>query len=137
MNKVFLLLMVSMFLFLFAACSDDNSVTIRGKEVTSIKLSCTNLTNQTGCVNKSFADIQSFLLFKEAIESAKKMSGILDYAAEYKLKITFIDNTTSTFDLSLGSNREMKGLLVDLADHDQGYEISNYNANKLRDLIIK
>ena len=137
MNRVFLLLMVSMFLFLFTACNDDNSVTIRGKEVTGINLSCTHLTNQTDCVIKRFADIQSFLLFKEAIESAKKMSGILDYAAEYKLKITFKDNTTSTFDLSLGPNREMEGLLVDLADHDQGYEISNSSANKLRDLIIK
>jgi hypothetical protein len=137
MNRVFLLLMVSMFLFLFTACNDDNSVTIRGKEVTHINLSCTNLTNQTGCVNKSFADIQAFHIFKEAIESAKKMSGILNYAAEYKLKITFKDNTTTTFDLSLGSNKEMKGLLVDLADRDQGYEISNSNANKLRDLIIK
>jgi hypothetical protein len=115
MNRVFLLLMVSMFLFLFTACNDDNSVTIRGKEVTHINLSCTNLTNQTGCVNKSFADIQAFHIFKEAIESAKKMSGILNYAAEYKLKITFKDNTTTTFDLSLimpypGDRQEAEGL---------------------------
>ena len=60
------------------------------------------------------------------------MSGSLNYAAEYKLKITFKDNTTSTFDLSLGSNKEMKGLLVDLADRDQAFSRRSAGSRRVR-----
>ncbi|NIK79126.1 hypothetical protein FHS15_004284 [Paenibacillus castaneae] len=60
---------------------------------------------------------------------------MINYVAEYNLKIKFQDQPTKAYHLSLGTNRDMKGLLVDLENTNQGYEIPVIHANKLRDLI--
>jgi hypothetical protein len=100
----------------------------------SVNLICSRQVN-TNCTDQQFNDLQSFQVFKTALDSAEKTPGILNYIAEYNLKIKFQDQTTKAYHLSLGTNRDMKGLLVDLENTNQGYEIPVVDANKLRELI--
>jgi hypothetical protein len=136
--KKYLLTCFLLSLLIILGCNEKNQEAILKNDSGSIELICNQQarvsTNE--CTVKQFDDLQSFQIFKTAIESAEKMSGKIDYAAEYNLNITFHeDQTTKAFHLSLGTKRDMKGLLVDLIDTNQGYEIPVTQANKLRDLI--
>jgi len=116
-------------------CNEKNQDSIQENGGVSVNLICSRQDNTNECTDKQFNDLQSFQVFKTALDSAEKMSGILNYIAEYNLKIKFQDQTTKAYHLSLGTNRDMKGLLVDLENTNQGYEIPVVDANKLRELI--
>jgi hypothetical protein len=136
--KKYLLTFFLLSLLIILGCKEKNQDARLENDGGSIDLICNQQarvsTNE--CTDQQFDDLQSFQIFKTAIESAEKMSGKIDYAAEYNLNITFHkDQTTKAFHLSLGTKRDMKGLLVNLIDTNQGYEIPVTQANKLRDLI--
>lgn len=103
--------------------------------ITSIELECKNPISAEKCENHSFNDKKSIKIFEEAINTAVEMLGVLNYSAEYSMTISYSNNTTVHYDLSLGTDRTMKGLLVDQENSTQGYEISVENANQLRDLV--
>lgn len=103
--------------------------------ITSIELECKNPILAEKCENHSFNDKKSIKIFEEAINTATEIQGNLNYSAEYSMTISYSNNTTKNYDLSLGTDRTMKGLLVNQENTSQGYEISVDNANQLRDLI--
>lgn len=103
--------------------------------ITSIELECRNPIPEVKCENQSFNDNESLRIFEEAINTAVEIPGNLNYSAEYSMTITYSNHVTKNYDLSLGSDRTMKGLLVDQVNTSQGYEISVDYANKLRDLV--
>lgn len=103
--------------------------------ITSIELECNTPISEVKCENQSFNDEESIQIFEEAINTAVEMLGELDYSAEYSMTISYSNNVTKNYDLSLGSDRTMRGLLVDPVNTGQGYEISVDYANKLRDLV--
>ncbi|WP_442601824.1 hypothetical protein [Paenibacillus sp. KN14-4R] len=105
--------------------------------INQIKLECLQSFNEEKCENQDFNNDQSLKIFEEAITTATKMLGELNYGAEYNMTITYSNNTIKNFHLSLGSDRSMKGLLVDQTNTSQGYEISMKYANQLRDLLNK
>lgn len=104
---------------------------------TSIELECNTPISEVKCENQSFNDEESIRIFEEAINTATEISGNLNYSAEYSMTISYSNNVTKNYYLSLRSDRTMKGLLVDQGNTSQGYEISVDHANKLRDLISK
>ncbi|WP_144023827.1 hypothetical protein MHI37_09440 [Paenibacillus sp. FSL H8-0548] len=100
-----------------------------------VNLICSRQDNTNECTDQQFNDLESFQVFKTALDSAEKMPGMINYLAEYNLEVKFQDQATKAFHLSLGTNRDMKGLLVDLENTNEGYEIPVIHANKLRELI--
>ncbi|MFD0678302.1 MULTISPECIES: hypothetical protein [unclassified Paenibacillus] len=133
--KKYILIFILLSLLFILGCKEKNQDAILSIDEVSVNLICKQEANTNECTNQKFKDFQSFQIFKTALESAVKMSEKIDYAAEYNLSITFQDQTTKDFHLALGTNRDMKGLLVDLKNTNQGYEIPIAHANKLRDLI--
>ncbi|AIQ30689.1 hypothetical protein P40081_22855 [Paenibacillus sp. FSL P4-0081] len=131
--KKYLLIFLLLTLIMILGCSEKNQNSIQENGGVSVNLICSN--NKNECTDRKFNDLQSFQVFKTTIDSAEKMPGNLNYIAEYNLKIKFQGQTTKTFHLSLGTDRDMKGLLVDLENTNQGYEIPVIHANKLRELI--
>ena len=89
------------------------------------------------CSNYSSSNEQIMKKFERAINTATKLSGALNYTAEYRMTITYSDHTMANYDLSLGSERGKKGLLVDLNHSEVGYEIGKTYANQLREVINK
>lgn len=116
-------------------CNEKNQDSIQENGGVSVNLICSRQDNIKECTDQQFNDLQSFQVFKTALDSAEKMPGMINYVAEYNLKIKFQDQTTKTFHLSLGTDKDMNGLLVDLENTNQGYEIPVIHANKLRELI--
>jgi hypothetical protein len=134
--KKYLLTFFLLTLVIIIGCNEKNQQdAILENDGVSVNLICNQQENTNDCIDQQFNDLQSFQVFKTALDSGEKMLGVIDYVAEYNLNITFQDQTTKAFHLSLGTNREMKGLLVDLKNTSQGYEIPVKQANKLRDLI--
>ncbi|QWU15315.1 hypothetical protein [Paenibacillus sophorae] len=114
-----------------------NNKTDSNDSITSIRLDCLQPIKDELCESKYFENARSIKIIEEAINNAIKMKGELNYVAEYSLTVTFANNTTKNYHLSLGSDRTMNGLLVDQSDTGQGYEISMKYANHLRDLLKK
>jgi len=112
------------------ADSEEQNSTIETSN--SVKLTCLqiNLCNDFTSQEQEVVDA-----FEAAIKNAESMPGILNYIAEYKLKILDSQQTMKTYHLSLGADRTQKGLLVDELDTHRGYEIPIDDANKLRDII--
>ncbi|RXZ77603.1 hypothetical protein EBB07_30295 [Paenibacillaceae bacterium] len=133
--KKYLLTFFLLTLIMILGCNEKNQDSIQENDGVSVNLICSRQDNTNECTDKQFNDLQSFQVFKTALDSAEKMPGILNYIAEYNLKIKFQDQITKAYHLSLGTNRDMKGLLVDLENTNQGYEIPVVDANKLRELI--
>lgn len=133
--KKYLLTFLLLTLIMILGCNEKNQDSIQENGGVSVNLICSRQDNTNKCTDQQFNDIQSFQVFKTAIDGAEKMPGILNYIAEYNLKIKFQDQTTKTYHLSLGTNSDMKGLLVDFENTNQGYEIPIVDANKLRELI--
>lgn len=123
-------------LIVILGCNDKQEEDALENDGVSITLICIQQQNANACTDQQFHDLQAFQVFTTAIDRAVEMPGIHNYGAEYRLNITYSKQTTKAFHLSLGVNREMKGLLVDLDNTSQGYEISVEQANKLRDLIM-
>jgi hypothetical protein len=106
-------------------------------------LICNNKEASKGCNDVSFDDKSAIKAIVQAIEKAEPMLGDLNFVAEYTMHLTFKDGTTRQFDLSLGTNKGQKGLLVDhlkttqgTTQGYQGYEIPIDEANIIRELII-
>lgn len=107
------------------------------KSIVSIELECQRLERVEKCSNYSSSNEQIMKKFERAIDTATKLPGALDYAAEYRMTITYSDHTIAKYDLSLGAERGKKGLLVDLNHSEVGYEIGKTYANQLREIINK
>lgn len=117
----------------------DNPETARSTIPTSqsVKLTCLHQAANTSCENFVSEDPEVVDAFEAAIKNAKRMKGSLNYVAEYKLQLVNSQQVMKTYHLSLGTDRTMKGLLVDELDTMTGYEIPVEDANKLRELILE
>ena len=125
---------MALVLLFISGCNESDNT---NNSIISVKLECLHSVNEGKCENKYFEDVQSLMIFEEAIAVTTKMTGDLNYIAEYSMIITYSNNTNKNYHLSLGSNRSMKGLMVDQTNSSQGYEISTEYANQLRDLLKK
>lgn len=105
------------------------------KEIESIALTCQPNFGKKPCENRRIEDPSAVERFRQAVHRAEKMSGDIDYGAEYLMTVTFHDKTNRDFHLSLGTDRNQSGLLVPLSDTTQGYEIPVEEANRLRELL--
>lgn len=113
--------------------SETASSTITASQ--SVTLTCLHQITDTACENFVSEDPEVVEAFEAAIKNAEPMPGILNYVAEYRLQIVDSQQEMKTYQLSLGTDRTIKGLLVNELDTHSGYEIPVENANKLRDLI--
>ncbi|MCD9025458.1 hypothetical protein [Cohnella silvisoli] len=121
--------------FLIAGCMNQSSSIEIQKQIILINLKCNPSMNSKECNDKSYENEKDIQIFRNAFEKAETMSGDIDYGAEYILQLTYKDKTIKEYHLSLGTSRNSTGLLVDLINTNQGYEIPKKEANKLRDLI--
>ncbi|CAM3719845.1 hypothetical protein [Marinicrinis lubricantis] len=118
-------------IILSAGCSPINIE----KGIQSITLICNERALNEKCVDLYFDDEETINTFVEAIESAEKMKGVLDYEEEYEMIIDFENGKQRRFHLSLTTNRDYNGLLLELPDTMKGYSIPKGKANQLRDII--
>jgi len=130
---------------LIAACGGNNSSELGSEEVkrieksegtpTLIMLTCHQALPSTPCRDVEFDRSDEIRIVTEAIFSAERMKGDLNYAAEYKMDITYANGSVTRYDLSLGADPKMQGLLVNQEDTSTGYSISLEDANRLRQII--
>lgn len=128
---VIVILLLSMFVMGCNQSEEDSK-----NSMISINLECFQTHKDEMCQDHYFDDMQSITMFENAINHAIKMPGELNYIAEYEMTVTFMDNTELRYDLSLGTDQSMKGLLVDKSNTSQGYEIPVEDANLLRELLV-
>ncbi|WP_138755025.1 hypothetical protein [Paenibacillus sinopodophylli] len=138
MKKYLLTLLLLMFIMILGCSEKEKEMktdsTFENVEV-SVSLKCVQGNRMNVCKDQQFNDLQSFEVFQMALKNANKMPGILNYLADYNLQVKFPDQTTKAFHLSLGTDTNMKGLLVNLENTNEGFEIPVVYANQLRQLI--
>lgn len=100
-----------------------------------ITLTCNPAFGSRTCRDVKFDRPDEIQIVTEAILKAERMQGILDYAAEYTMRITNADGSITRYDLSLGSDPKTQGLLVNQKDTTIGYTIPLVEANRLRQII--
>ncbi|CAI6015716.1 hypothetical protein PAECIP112173_00054 [Paenibacillus sp. JJ-100] len=138
-------LFLTLLVLFITGCGSSNSDVLESKGVQRLEekqeipvlitLSCNQARPSSPCRNVEFDRSDEIQIVTEAIFSAERMQGILDYAAEYKMNITYADGSVIRYDLSLGTDPEMQGLLVNQEDTMIGYSIPLENANQLRQVI--
>jgi hypothetical protein len=105
------------------------------REVVSIVIECSRSCKTTDFTKKTFEDDEEIKTFLNAVESAGKMSGILNYAAMYYMTYTFNDDSQQRFVLNVSDQEGSSGLLVDMAHSEQGYSIPEEQARKLAKML--
>ncbi|PQP82641.1 hypothetical protein C0Q44_14585 [Paenibacillus sp. PCH8] len=100
-----------------------------------ITLTCNPNLNSEPCQNVQFDRPDEIRMMMETIHTAERLLGIIDYGAEYRMSITNTNGSITGYDLSLGMDSKMQGLLVNHEDTNIGYSISVEDANQLRRLI--
>lgn len=123
-------LLISVF---FMGCNQSEKDT--KNSIISISLECLQPNEDEMCMDQFLDDTQSITLFENAITHAVKMPGELNYIAEYKMTVTYTNDTELKYHLSLGTDEAMNGLLVDTSNSGQGYEIPLEYANDLREWL--
>lgn len=123
-------LLISVF---FVGCTQTKEES--GNSIISISLECLQPAKSESCKDQFFDDTQSITLFEKAINHAVKMPGELNYIAEYEMMVTYTNDTELKYHLSLGTDRTMNGLLVNISNSGQGYEIPLKYANELREQL--
>lgn len=121
-------LLISVF---FVGCTQAKEET--GNSIIFISLECLRPTKDEICKDQFFDDTRSIRLFENAITHTVKMSGELNYIAEYEMIVTYTNDTELKYHLSLGTDRTMNGLLVNTSNSGQGFEIPLDYANDLRE----
>ncbi|MDO3412500.1 hypothetical protein QWJ34_22235 [Saccharibacillus sp. CPCC 101409] len=107
----------------------------QAKESKTVTLNClTELADQSPCEDFSSADAEVVEAFEQAAAGAVELKGDMNYTAEYRMDFS---TREQSYELSLGSDREMKGLLLKVPNTSVGYEIEIEAANKLRDILGK
>nr|WP_154982950.1 hypothetical protein [Paenibacillus xylanexedens] len=144
MRHIGMLLLFFSVIFI-AACGGNNSSDVGSKEAeeleqsegipTLITLSCNQAHFSKTCRDVEFDRADEIQIVTEAIFSAERMKGDLNYAAEYNMNITYADGAVTRYDLSLGADPQTQGLLVNQKDTTTGYTIPLENANQLRQVI--
>ncbi|MBY0202308.1 MULTISPECIES: hypothetical protein [Paenibacillus] len=144
MRHIGMLLLFFSVIFI-AACGGNNSSDVGSKEAeklqqsqgipTLITLSCNQAHFSKTCRDVEFDRADEIQIVTEAIFSAERMQGMLDYSAEYTMNITYADGAVTRYDLSLGADPKTQGLLVNQKDTTTGYTIPLENANQLRQII--
>jgi hypothetical protein len=71
-----------------------------------------------------------------AMNTSKRISGDLDYDANFDIKLRYGDGYTEDFILSLSEQEGRTGLLLPAEHSSNGYTVSAKNADKLRKLIF-
>ncbi|NGZ77682.1 hypothetical protein [Saccharibacillus alkalitolerans] len=131
MRKVIFPLLLT--LIALSGCSDRNTEESQAERV---RLECSNAIVDSSCSAYDSDDPKVVAAFEEAVANAKKIRGVLDYAAEYSLNMTS-GSVVRSYSLGLGSDRDMQGLLVKSSDSSTGYAITVEDANRLRDILHK
>lgn len=130
MKNIQFAVLILLSLLALAACSP---LSVKGT-ILSITLACNpNLPYE--CIDQQFEESKEIKVFQKAIQKARKMKGALDYEPEFVMTIMFSDGSKRQFHLSLTSNRDFYGLLLELPNTMQGYRIPVSTANQLRDII--
>lgn len=122
------------------AIDTNRSLIFDSNKIKEIELTCTKLCqemypNQLKTIK--YTEQETLKLFTETMENVVKISGILDYAVLFKMKITFNDHTIKNYTLNIENEKDRKGLLVEESDSSVGYTIPTEYYNKLSLLIFR
>ncbi|MGO4542871.1 hypothetical protein, partial [Paenibacillus sp. 2TAB19] len=79
--KKYLLTFLLLTLIMILGCNEKNQDSFQENGGVSVNLICSRQDNTNKCTDQQFNDIQSFQVFKTAIDGAEKKSGILNYIA--------------------------------------------------------
>ncbi|WP_405155911.1 hypothetical protein [Paenibacillus sp. FSL K6-0108] len=130
-------ILLGLFAVLLAGCNPPNVTNSSPKEAlpSLITLTCNPDFRFEPCQNMQFNKPDEIRMFVEAIEEAEIIPGNMNYVAQYKMNIMNKDDSLMKYDFSIGSDPEMKALLVNHEDTTTGYSISIQDANRIRKLI--
>ncbi|MFC4098121.1 hypothetical protein [Paenibacillus xanthanilyticus] len=108
---------------------------LREGEIALVELLCHEGLPNPGCTDWQADAPEAIHAFVQAIRSAESMAGPINDMAQYDMNLVYRNQTTKRYHITLGTDRGMNGMLVDLENTDQGYAIPAEQANKLRDWI--
>jgi hypothetical protein len=107
-------------------------------DVLKIRLECAELCEQmdkSPFKEKVINDGHEIKAFMEAIKQAQPIMGKLDYGADFRMYVSFSDGSEKQYVLNIADDEKSAGLLVDMADSEQGYTIPKENAKVLSAII--
>ncbi|WNS45855.1 hypothetical protein [Paenibacillus sp. MMS20-IR301] len=87
-------------------------------------------------VTKHFTDGAIIKTVADAMNTSKRIPGVLDFDADFSMELLYGDGYKEEYILGLGQTEGNKGLLLSAEDTEKGYSISAENADKLRRLIF-
>jgi hypothetical protein len=86
---------------------------------------------------KLITDSKEIKSFTETIRQADKMTGILNYGAIFNMHLSFDNGNEKLYVLNIDDKDGSNGLLVDLAQSEQGYTMTKQDTSALRAIIYK
>ncbi len=135
MKKAGILLVL--FAVLLAGCNHPIGTNSNPKEAlpSLITLTCNPNFITEACEDVKIEDPVEIGIVIEAINKAERISGSLDYSAEYKMILTDADGSLTKYDFSIGKDPKQSALLVNHEDTHVGYSVPIEDANRVRKLI--
>lgn len=130
-------ILICLFAVFLASCAHTDTSGSDESLPSLITLTCNSNYTFEPCQDIQFDDHNEIRVMMKAIGNAESIPGNLNYAAQYKMSIINTDRSVTKYDFSIGTDPEMKALLVDGIDTTMGYSISLEDANQLRALIEK
>nr|WP_154895802.1 hypothetical protein [Paenibacillus xylanexedens] len=130
-------ILLCLFAVFLASCTHADTSGSDENLPSLISLTCNPDYTFEPCQDIQFNEPTEVRMIMNAIENAELLPGNLNYAAQYKMSITNTDRSVTKYDFSIGTDPEMKALLVDGIDTTTGYSISLEDANQLRSLMKK
>ncbi|GAB1156097.1 hypothetical protein YWY31_21220 [Paenibacillus illinoisensis] len=130
-------LLLCLFAVILASCTHTDTSGSDENLPSLITLTCNPDYTFEPCQDIQFDQDSEVRVIMNAIENAELLPGNLNYSAQYKMSIINTDHSVTKYDFSIGTDPEMKALLVDGIDTTMGYSISLEDANQLRALIEK
>ncbi|MBB3111870.1 hypothetical protein FHS18_003938 [Paenibacillus phyllosphaerae] len=104
--------------------------------IEQVKLVCSSfMKERMPCENMQWDDKASIAVFEQAVKTAEKLPGVMDYTSEYMMTFTYSEGAAMNFSIGVGPDRTMNGLLVYEEDTHTGYSIPVEQSNAIRDLI--
>lgn len=137
LKSMFAIAAVLIGLSILTACQNQNSILGKGY-ITGIELICIQRCAEAvdrPFQKREFSDQASWVEFRNAIENANEIDGILNYGVDFEMTIHLSDQSMQQFHLSLGRDLGLNGLLVALSNNHQGFSIDSDDADKLRKII--
>ncbi|MBD3919670.1 hypothetical protein H8B09_12975 [Paenibacillus sp. PR3] len=118
-----------------SGCGNEKSQSIALQQVRLESTSSLIDSGKAPFKEQTFSAPNELVLFKRMLDEAEPREGKLDYAPMFNVEVTFVDGGSKQYYMAIDPSAELRGLLVEAADSEQGYTIDTKQSSELSRLI--